>query len=63
MSTAKTPTLPYPHTHALTYASAVEPHRLETTALDGTMSTGQVTLFRRGVMLPLIERKVGVRET
>ena len=26
-------------------------------------STGQVTLFRRGVMLPLIERKVGARDT
>jgi len=25
-------------------------------------SSGQVTLFRRGVMLPLVERKVGTRD-
>jgi len=46
--------------HAAAAAISVE---TDCVSIVVSSSTGQVTLFRRGVMLPLIERKVGVRET
>ncbi len=45
--------------HAAAAAISVE---TDCVSIVVSSSTGQVTLFRRGVMLPLIERKVGPRE-
>ena len=46
--------------HAAAAAISVE---TDCVSIVVSSSTGQVTLFRRGVMLPLIERKVGPRES
>ncbi|HLP03616.1 MAG TPA: diadenylate cyclase [Opitutaceae bacterium] len=46
--------------HAAAAAISVE---TDCVSIVVSSSTGQVTLFRRGVMLPLIERKVGPRDT
>ncbi|MFT3829648.1 MAG: diadenylate cyclase [Opitutaceae bacterium] len=45
--------------HAAAAAISVE---TDCVSIVVSSSTGQVTLFRRGVMLPLIERKVGPRD-
>ncbi len=46
--------------HAAAAAISVE---TDCVSIVVSSSTGQVTLFRRGVMLPLIERKVGPRDS